>query len=124
MNFELGTAIAAGLIGTLAMTAIMYMGYFMGMKMDMPMMLGTMLLPKGNLAWAVGLMLHFMMGAIFFIVYAALFDVIGLEDGIIGWAALFGLAHGLLAGIMMAPMGIMHPRVARAGAGTRSDTIP
>ena len=47
MEFELGMAVVAGLAATAVMTAVLYMGFMMGMRMDMPMMLGTMFLPKG-----------------------------------------------------------------------------
>jgi len=120
VEFELGTAILAGLAGTAVMTAALYMGYVMGMRMDMPMMLGTMLLPKGAAAWLLGLAMHFMMGAAFFVVYAVLFDALAIEDTVAGWGALFGLAHGTMAGAAMGMMNVMHPRMegsAQAGVG-------
>jgi hypothetical protein len=124
MDFELGNAVVAGLAATAVMTAMLYMGFAMGMKMDMPMMLGTMFLPKGPAAWLLGLMMHFAMGVAFLIVYAALFDAFGLEDGLAGWGALFGLVHGVIAGMAMGMMGMMHPRMARAAAGGGGGSIP
>lgn len=56
MDFELGTAILAGLVGTGAMTLVMYMGHAMNMRMDIPMTLGTTFLPKGTPAWILGMM--------------------------------------------------------------------
>lgn len=120
MEFELGNAIIAGLAATLVMTVVMYMGSaMMGMNMDMPMMLGTMLLPKGPAARGIGLILHFMMGAIFFIIYAGLFDAWGIEDAVVAWSALFGLVHGLIAGAAMGMMGAIHPRM-----GTEAGSVP
>ncbi len=124
MDFEFGTALVAGLAGTAVMTAIMYMGFVMGMRMDMPMMLGTMFLRKGPAAWLLGVMIHFMMGAAFFVVYAALFSALGLETSLAGWGALFGLAHGVAAGMAMGMMGTMHPRLTPAGGGAATDTLP
>ncbi len=124
MEFEIGTAAVAGLVGTAVMTAILYMGFAMGMRMDMPMMLGTMFLPKGPAAWLLGLMMHFVMGIVFFIVYAALFDGLSLENGVAAWGALFGLVHGVIAGMAMGMLGMMHPRMARAGAGAPFDAVP
>lgn len=124
MDFELGTAIAAGLAGTAAMTAIMYMGFVMGMRMDMPLMLGTMFLRRGPAAWVLGLMLHFMMGAAFFVVYAGLFDALGLETSLAGWGALFGLAHGVAAGMAMGMMGAVHPRLAADGPDVAGEALP
>ena len=104
-----------GLAGTAVMTAVMYMGFLMNMRMDMPMMLGTMFLPKGAAAWVLGAMLHFMMGAAFFVVYAALFDALSITSGIVGWSVLFGLVHGAVAGTSMGMMPVMHPRMVTAG---------
>jgi hypothetical protein len=111
MEFELGTAILAGLAATAVMTGVLYMGFIIGMRMDMPMMLGTMLLPRGPAAWLLGLMMHFMMGAIFFIIYALLFDLLAIESSLAAWGAVFGLAHGTVAGMAMGMMNAMHPRM-------------
>lgn len=124
MELDVGKAILAGLIGTGAMTVVMYMGYFMNMRMDMPMMLGTMFLAKGTTAWALGLMIHLMMGAVFFVVYAVLFEALSIESGIVGWAVIFGLAHGASAGAAMGMMPAMHPRMATAAGPDAGDTVP
>jgi hypothetical protein len=78
------------------------------------MMLGTMVMPRGTAALLAGLVMHFMAGAVFFVVYALLFDAFGLTSGIAGWAALFGAVHGVLAGMMLGMMPLMHPRLATA----------
>ena len=116
MELTVGTAVFAGLIGTVVMTVIMYGAAMMGMKMDMPMMLGTMFMPRGTAAWLVGVMIHLMMGAIFFVVYAALFDAFAIASGIVGWAALFGAVHGVIAGMALGMMPSMHPRMEPASA--------
>jgi hypothetical protein len=68
-------AIIAGLAGTAVMTMMMYFAPRMGMpKMDMPKMLGTMFISKEGTATGVGMAIHFMMGAIFAIVYALLWS--------------------------------------------------
>ncbi|MBI4298939.1 MAG: hypothetical protein HY666_04175 [Chloroflexi bacterium] len=113
MDFEIVRALVGGVIGTIAMTAVMYMGSAMGMKMDMPMTLGTMFFPRGATAWIVGAMMHLMMGVVFFIIYAALIDTFGIQSAIAGWAALFGVVHALIAGTAFGMMPILHPRMAR-----------
>ncbi|MBI2872142.1 MAG: hypothetical protein HYY00_03005 [Chloroflexi bacterium] len=123
MSFELGQAVLAGLIGTIAMTVVMYMGSMMGMKMDMPMTLGTMFLPKGATAWTVGLMLHLMMGIIFFLVYAGLIDAFGIRLGVAGWTALFGAIHAIAIGPAFGMMPMLHPRMA-TGPEAASDRVP
>lgn len=112
MDFALGSALLAGLAGTAAMTVVLSMAPAMGIRMDMPAMLGTMFLPLGAPARLLGLAIHFMMGAAFFLVYAAIFDAAGLEESVAGWGALFGLVHGLIAGMAMGMMPAMHPRMA------------
>jgi hypothetical protein len=123
MEFEIGKAVVGGLVGTIAMTMVMSMGSLMGMKMDMPMMLGTMLFPRGTVAWAAGLMLHLMMGAGLFIAYAAIFNALTIQSGIIGWSALFGTVHGLVTGAAMGMMPLLHPRMA-TGPASGSGRLP
>jgi len=112
MEFELGSAIVAGLVATAVMTVLMYMGSFMGLRMDMPLMLGTMFMSPGPMARAVGLVPHFMAGTVFVVIYALLFDAFGLASSLAAWGGLFGAVHGLGAGLMMAMMGAFHPRMA------------
>lgn len=123
MDFDIGMAVLGGLAGTAAMTVVMYMGYMMRMKMDMPMTLGTMFLPKGGAAWVVGLMIHLMMGTIFFIIYATLFSALGVQSAIPGWSALFGVVHAAIAGTAFGMMPMLHPRMA-TGSATSSETVP
>lgn len=116
MGFDPVAAVVAGIVATVVMTAVMMLAApMMGVKMDMPMMLGTMFLPKGNAAWAVGLGLHMMMGVVFLAVYAVLFDVLGLQASLTLWGGLFGAVHGLMAGASMAMMPLMHPRIQAGG---------
>lgn len=124
MELDLARAVLGGLAGTVAMTVVMYMGSaLMGLKMDMPMTLGTMFLRKGMGAWLVGLMMHLMMGAIFFVIYAALFGALGITSGIVAWAGVFAIIHGLMAGAAFGIMPALHPRMAGATASA-SDTVP
>ncbi|GAB4337803.1 MAG: hypothetical protein Kow0010_25980 [Dehalococcoidia bacterium] len=124
MDFDPGTAILAGLVATAVMTALMYAGAsMMSVRMDMPMMLGTMMMPPGSAARMAGLVMHFVAGTVFFIIYAALFDAFGIDSTVAGWAALFGLVHGVLAGLMMVMMPMMHSRMATAGAVAGSGEV-
>ncbi|MBI2918198.1 MAG: hypothetical protein HYY01_09400 [Chloroflexi bacterium] len=124
MEFDLTQAVLGGLVGTIAMTIVMYMGsWMMGLKMDMPMTLGTMFLRKGTAAWSVGLMMHLVMGAIFFIIYAALLGALGITSAVVAWTGIFGVIHGLMAGAAFGMMPALHPRMATPGA-TAPDTVP
>jgi len=107
-------AIVAGVIGTIMMTIVMVMAPKMGMpEMDIVGMLGSMFNKDGNRT--VGLVLHLMMGAIFGIVYAALWSA-GIGAVTLLWGAVFGIVHWLVSGIMMGGMGMMH-------AGVKAGTV-
>jgi hypothetical protein len=90
----------------------MYMAKAMGMPMDMPRMLGLMFTrPENKLGtYVIGLTAHLMNGVIFALIYAALFGVFVLTGGWL-WGLIFGAAHGMLAGLTMAMIPKVHPRV-------------
>jgi uncharacterized membrane protein YagU involved in acid resistance len=92
------------------MTALIYMGPMMGMpKMDMIGMLGKMFTGNTGVAYTLGTILHFMMGAIFAIIYAWLWSL-GLGSSAWGWGIVYGVVHGLVATMVMPMMIRMHPR--------------
>lgn len=109
---DIGTAIVAGLAATAIMTVLMYAARMMNMEMDMPRMLGLMFSSPDNtgVVYGLGIAIHFMMGAIFAIVYAALFEAFGISAGVL-WGGVFGLGHGLIAGVAVSMMPVMHPRM-------------
>ncbi|MBM3924864.1 MAG: hypothetical protein FJ320_02600 [SAR202 cluster bacterium] len=103
--------IVAGLAGTAAITVIMYSAPMMGMaKMDIAQMLGSMFLPQGSTAFALGMMMHFMNGVIFAIIYGLVWE--GLDVDVTWWSGLiFGAVHFLVAMVGMAMMMFMHKEV-------------
>jgi len=63
MHLHLSRAVLGGFVGTLVMTAMMYMvAPMMGLRMDIAAMLGSML---GG-SWAAGMVLHFVNGSLIF----------------------------------------------------------
>ncbi len=106
--------VVAGLVGTAVITALMYAGPMMGMpKMDIAQLLGSMVLPQGSSALAMGMMAHFVMGIIFVVIYAAVWTATGIA--VTWWSGLiFGLVHTMVAAGGMAVMMPMHKEV-RAG---------
>ncbi|MEX2541432.1 MAG: hypothetical protein WD314_06470 [Trueperaceae bacterium] len=107
---DVSSAILAGLIGTAVMTALMYAGPAMGMpKMDMIGMLGKMFTGSAAVAYPLGTVMHFMMGALFAIIYGWLWSL-GLGSPTWGWGVIYGLLHGLVAAMVMPMMIRMHPR--------------
>ncbi|MBW3633520.1 MAG: hypothetical protein KY456_10900 [Chloroflexi bacterium] len=107
-----GSALVAGVVATAVMTILMYLGKAMGMPMDMPRMLGLMFVRphSSSLVYVLGLMVHFMMGVVFAVVYALLFDALGIDPSWL-WGALFGAVHGVIAGMAFGMMPAMHPRM-------------
>ena len=116
-NFEAGTAIWAGLVGAVAMLAVIYMGLASGMtSMDLLRTLGTMAVPRASnpVVYGVGLMMHLMMGAAFGLVHAGLLHAVdpGSDGAATGYGALFGGIHGIGVAVMMPIMlTMMHPLV-------------
>ncbi len=101
MKLNLGRAILGGLVGTIVLTMLMYIGApMMGVpKMDIAAMLGSML---GG--WTMGMLMHFVNGTILFpLVYAfVLFSK--LRGGPVTKGILWGATLWLVAGVMVMPI--------------------
>jgi len=102
-------AIIAGIVGTIVMTMVMVMAPKMGMpKMDIVGMLGSMFKAEGNRT--MGMMMHFMMGIVFAIIYALLWNAgIGTVSWL--WGVIFGAVHWIVTGMMMGGMSMMNAGV-------------
>ena len=126
MNFDAGAAIGAGLIAGAAMSLLLYLGIAMvprQMKMDLFLMLGTMVIkPRAvaagggsttlvnkPVAYLSGAMVHGVMSIMFGLVHVALYTAFGLQSGLAAWGVLFGLAHWLFSGVGLAMVPLMHP---------------
>jgi len=113
VTFDVLAALVAGLAGTVAMTVMMQASSAMGMtKMpSMPLIQGTMVTGDEAKAKRIGVVTHvIMMGTIVFgLAYAALF--VAFDDAGVLTGVLIGLGHGIVAGIAMVMMGVMHPRM-------------
>ena len=107
-------AITAGIAGTIVMTMVMMMAPKMGLpKMDIVGMLGSMFSAESNRM--VGMIMHFMMGIVFAIIYALLWNA-GIGTVSLLWGAIFGMVHWLISGVMMGGMSMMH-------AGVKAGTV-
>lgn len=113
---NIGVAILAGLVGGAAMITVLYMAIWMmpkQMKMNLLLLLGTMVAPVGAAAYGVGLMAHAMMSVLFGVVHAGLLNAVGVTSAGQGAAdgALFGLGHALIVGVVLGMMPMIHPRL-------------
>ncbi len=103
-------AVIAGLVGTAVMTMMMAVAPKMGLpKMDIIGLLGTMFTEKKENARPIGALVHFMMGAIFAIIYAAIWSAgVGAVNWY--WGLIFGAGHAIVMMVTMPMMLRVHPR--------------
>ena len=113
---DIGAAILGGLVGGGVMIALLYMGMMMmpqQMKMNLLLLLGTMLVPVGAAAYMVGLMMHAMLSIGFGAVHGLILDAADVTSG--GDGALLGiaigLAHAVIVGMALGMMPMLHPRL-------------
>ncbi len=114
MDFEPGWAILAGLIGGVVMAVILYMGIIMlprQMKMNLFMMLGSMMLPVGAAAFVMGAMIHIGMSLVFGLIHGAVFAVADIDSAEAAWGLLFGVVHWAIVGMALGMLPLMHPRI-------------
>ena len=107
-----------GLLATTALTAVLILAQIAGFtRMDLPMMLGTLVVDDPDRARAVGFFIHLAMGQVFAFGYAAVFALLGHAGWVLGLA--LGLVHALVALTMLVP-GLLpgiHPRMATTRRG-------
>ncbi len=118
MDFEPGWAILAGLVGGVVMAAMLYMGILMlpqQMKMNLFMMLGSMMLPVGAAAFVMGAMVHAGMSVAMGVAHGAVFAAADIDSDEAAWGLLFGLVHWAVVGMALGMMPLMHPRIHYGG---------
>lgn len=111
--------IFAGILGTALMTLAIVAGKIMGLATDMVRVLGLIFVSERHprRAWLVGLIVHFMFGAAFGIIYAILLTVTGAAQFVgaaAAYGAVFGALHGVGVGLALGAVPAVHPRM---GAG-------
>lgn len=103
--------------GTVVLTGILRTGQATGVtRMDLPLMLGTMLTPNRDRAKVYGTLVHALNGWLLGGAYVAMFHSLRRASLLIG--ALIGLAHGLFVLVAVLPVlpGV-HPRMASDSMG-------
>jgi hypothetical protein len=116
-NFDAGAAIGAGVLGGVALLAVVTMGRVVGMtRMNFLEVLGTMMTPSGSrpAVYVLGLVAHLMASAVFGLAHAGLLHAIGVTSvgEAVGWDVAIGAAHGVVALIALPIMlTTMHPLV-------------
>jgi hypothetical protein len=105
-------AVAGGFVGTLVLTTGLVASSELRLtRIDLPFLLGTMLIADRTRAKALGYLLHFLMGQVFALVYYGVFAAIGESGWLLG--ALFGLLHGVFAvtALVNILLPVVHPRM-------------
>ena len=88
VEFKLGAAAAAGLIGGGVMLVLLYGGMAVTptrMRMNLLLMLGGMMGLTGMAAYATGLMMHAGTSVVFGSIHAAIFASADIDDAILPW---------------------------------------
>ena len=112
-----------GLVATTILTAIMIAAQMMGLtRLDLPLLLGTLVTVDPDRARAAGFMIHLGVGQGFALGYAGTFALLGRATWWIG--GLLGLLHAAVALTVLVPLlAGVHPRVASARAGPASTAV-
>jgi hypothetical protein len=112
-----GSWLLWGFVSTVVLTALMSGSQGLGVtRMSLPYLLGTMFTPSRDRAKLVGILVHFVNGWMFSLVYIAAFHAWGTSSWWLG--GLIGLLHAcfvLTAGMAMLPG--LHPRMANEQYG-------
>ena len=106
-----------GLVATAALTAVLIGSQLAGLtRMDVPLMLGTMVTGDPDRARVVGAFMHLAVGQVFALGYATTFAILDEANPLLG--AALGVLHGLVALLFIVPLlpGI-HPRMASSRHG-------
>lgn len=109
-----------GLLATTSLTAVMIAAQMAGLsRLDLPLMLGTIVTEDPDRARIAGFFLHLGIGQGFALGYAATFALLGQATWWLG--ALLGLLHVAVAFTVLIPLlpGV-HPRMASVRAGPAS----
>ena len=107
------SALAGGFLGTLALTTIVRAASEFGFtRMDLPLLLGTTVSENRRKARAIGYAIHFVVGPIFALGYAALFFALGHHSWWTG--AVVGALHAVFTGTVLVNviLPLLHPRIA------------
>jgi hypothetical protein len=99
--FHVRDAIIAGSTGRMAMILLIYIGPFIGLpRIDAVGMLGSLAAPNKESAVTLGGAIHFSLGVVFALLYAALWSV-GIGSPTWYWGMLFGAVHGILVVLLL-----------------------
>lgn len=98
---DLRDAIVAGSTGRMVMILLIYLGPLIGLpQIDAVSLLGSLAAPNKPAAVTLGGAIHFSVGVVFAILYAALWSI-GIGSPTWYWGLLFGAVHGILVMLLL-----------------------
>jgi hypothetical protein len=110
-------AIIAGSTGRMAMLLLIYGGPLVGLpRIDVVSALGSLAAPNKQDAVTLGGAIHFSMGVLFAIIYAAFWSV-GIGSPTWWWGLIFGAIHGLLVITLLLVVIRMRPQLSELANG-------
>jgi uncharacterized membrane protein YagU involved in acid resistance len=106
-----------GFVATVVLTALLAGSRGLGLtRMDLTYLLGTIFTPDRDRAKLVGVLVHFVNGWLFSLLYVAAFHAWGMATWWLG--ALIGLVHAsFVLTVLMGTLPAMHPRMANEQRG-------
>jgi hypothetical protein len=120
----ISSALAGGVIGTLAMTTIIKASTELGVtRMDLSLLLGTVFTEHRRQARAIGYVMFFVIGIAFAEAYAALFRIVGHASWQLG--ALIGGLHAVFTAAVLVSvlLPVVHPRMATPETAANDVTL-
>jgi hypothetical protein len=118
------SALAGGVIGTLAMTTIIKAAAELGItRMDLALLLGTVVTENRRKARAIGYVFYFALGVAFAELYGSFFTIVGHASWRLG--ALLGALHGIFVSTVLVSvlLPVVHPRMADADTAAHEITL-
>jgi hypothetical protein len=120
----ISSAVAGGVIGTLAMATMIKAACELGLsRMDLALLLGTVATPNRRKARAIGYVMYFVLGVAFAEAYGALFAIIGRSSWWLG--ALVGMLHAIFISTVLVSvlLPVVHPRMATSDTAANEVTL-
>jgi hypothetical protein len=120
----IASALAGGIIGTLAMTTIIKAASELGAtRMDLPLLLGTAVTDNRRKARAIGYVFHFVLGVVFAEAYGGFFAIVGRASWQLG--ALLGGLHAIFTATVLVSvlLPVVHPRMATPDTAANEITL-
>jgi hypothetical protein len=120
----IASALAGGVIGTLAMTTIIKAATELGFtRMDFALLLGTAFTDNRRKARAIGYVVYFLIGVAFAEAYGEFFAIVGRASWELG--ALLGALHAIFTATVLVTvlLPVVHPRMATHDTAANDVTL-